>query len=288
MATGKIRFLIISDTHDNGFPSPETLPKADVVLHCGDLTMAGGLSNYENAIARLSQCDAEVKLAIPGNHDRSLDLKYWDANLGIDDDPEEGLKAVKLFEAARADGVQLLPEGRFQFTLRDGRAFSLYASPYTPEFCNWAYSYGPDEDRFNPREDGHIEDGQHGIPSTVDIVMTHGPPLVPHREYTLDVDSRWGMHCGCRKLWGAIRRAKPRLHCFGHIHEGYGAQVISWTGVGEDYTIGKATPSIDGALHAPRDNGTLLVNASVLDHSYAQTNAAWLVDVDCKVVEQDA
>ncbi|KAK0734611.1 hypothetical protein B0T26DRAFT_867637 [Lasiosphaeria miniovina] len=45
-------FLILSDTHDDAFPDPASLPgKVDVVLHYGDLTMIGGLSNYKKSIA---------------------------------------------------------------------------------------------------------------------------------------------------------------------------------------------------------------------------------------------
>ena len=63
-------FLILSDTHDDAFPDPASLPssRVDVVLHCGDLTMIGGLSNYKEAIANLKAIDAELKLVIAGNH----------------------------------------------------------------------------------------------------------------------------------------------------------------------------------------------------------------------------
>ena len=59
-------FLILSDTHDDALPDPSSLPKADVVLHCGDLTMIGGLSNYKKAIANINALDAELKLVIAG------------------------------------------------------------------------------------------------------------------------------------------------------------------------------------------------------------------------------
>lgn len=60
---GAFRFLLLSDTHDTAFP--EDIPPADVVLHCGDITMIGGLSNYKAAISSLSNCPAELKLVIP-------------------------------------------------------------------------------------------------------------------------------------------------------------------------------------------------------------------------------
>lgn len=33
---------------------------------------------------------------------------------------------------------------------------------------------------------------------------------------------------GCPDLFGAVARARPRLHCFGHIHSGWGGKLITW------------------------------------------------------------
>ena len=59
-------FLILSDTHADAFPDLSSLPKADFVLYCGDLTMIGELSNYKKAIANIYALDAELKLVIAG------------------------------------------------------------------------------------------------------------------------------------------------------------------------------------------------------------------------------
>ena len=216
-----IRLLILSDTHDTAFPDPSELPKTDVVLHCGDLTMIGGLSKYRAAIEKLVKCKAELKLVIPGNHDVSLDPKWWADNLGVEDgdDPEEPQKAFALFDAttARYAGVRLLTEGLHTFTLNDGRSFTIYASPFTPAFGGYAFAYSLEQPKFN----------EHTIPTDVDIVMTHVPPQKPRRgDYRLDLNKE-GMNCGCPALWKAIESARPRLHCFGHIHEGYGNQLIN-------------------------------------------------------------
>lgn len=32
----------------------------------------------------------------------------------------------------------------------------------------------------------------------------------------------------CRDLFTAVARSKPRLHCFGHIHDGWGAKMVAW------------------------------------------------------------
>ena len=37
-----------------------------------------------------------------------------------------------------------------------------------------------------------------------------------------------GTHVGCQHLRTAVQRARPRLHVFGHIHEGWGAELWKW------------------------------------------------------------
>ncbi|CAJ2512284.1 Uu.00g052990.m01.CDS01 [Anthostomella pinea] len=187
--------------------------------------MIGGLDNYRKAIKNIKAIDAELKLIIAGNHDVSLDPKWWAENLDEDDDIPDDLdepaKAKLLFKKEEANSVHLLEEGTHSFTLANGKAFSIYCSPYTPDFHGFAFSYR-DEDRFTK--------GINPIKKNADIVMTHGPPLPPasfiaHDSWQLDLNSK-GVHFGCPKLFSAVQRVQPKLHCFGHIHEGYGAQSV--------------------------------------------------------------
>lgn len=154
-----IRCLIISDTHNNDF-SHITTTRVDVALHCGDMTMIGGLCKYSRALDQLRALDAELKLVIAGNHDLSLDPKWWAENMDGDeeygDDPEEPAKARRLFDAAGSHGVHLLDEGVHAFTLGDGRSLSVFASLFTPEFGGYAFSY--------PRGGDHFSEGRGAIP----------------------------------------------------------------------------------------------------------------------------
>lgn len=54
--------------------------------------------------------------------------------------------------------------------------------------------------------------------------MTHGPPK-GILDYTHGRE-----RAGCPDLFAAIARARPRVHCFGHIHEGWGARLVTWKG----------------------------------------------------------
>ena len=54
------------------------------------------------------------------------------------------------------------------------------------------------------------------IPLDTDVLITHGPPFgILDRCYD---DQR----VGCEELLKAVKRVKPKLHVFGHIHENYG------------------------------------------------------------------
>ena len=98
------RFIVMSETHDFGFydTSPQPLthptPRADVLLHYGDLTQVGGISGFKKAITMLGSINAELKLVIAGNHDMELDASHW-ASL---DDPEDHADAVNVMTGSLA------------------------------------------------------------------------------------------------------------------------------------------------------------------------------------------
>jgi hypothetical protein len=136
----------------------------------------------------------------------------------------------------------------------------------------------------------------------VDVMMTHGPPMG-----ILDTTNR-GEHVGCQHLLRAARRCKPVLHCFGHIHEGWGAQKVKWKEGGEldvkveehveqskeiqvsmeDLTKSSAVSldiSKEGGMEIKRGQETLMVNASIMTVRYKPWNNPWLVDMDLEQAE---
>lgn len=134
----KTRVLIVSDTHSTDYnpeeakrPFRKPLPKADVLLHCGDLTMIGHLEEYKKAIEMMRNIDAELKLVIAGNHDISLDSDYFE---------REGMrmhrqkwdrgcskKALEMWKGdhAKSAGITYLEEGTYEFKLSNGAKFSV-------------------------------------------------------------------------------------------------------------------------------------------------------------------
>ena len=138
MSTSSIttRFLVISDTH-SAEPSQNAtnaevsfrppLPEADVLLHCGDLTMVGHLHEYEITLDMLQGIKAHLKLVIAGNHDITLDEKYYERKgqymhrwHGYDMDLPRHAKEMWTGERARKAGVTYLEEGTHTFQLSNG------------------------------------------------------------------------------------------------------------------------------------------------------------------------
>ncbi|KAL8718189.1 MAG: hypothetical protein Q9225_004651 [Loekoesia sp. 1 TL-2023] len=214
------QFLIISDTHGMEFgPEDRPIQHADVAIHCGDLTEESKLDEYHASLRLLKDIDAPLKLVIAGNHDFTLDEPLSRQLLADFASLDPALvkrefgdfgEARQLFEEAKAAGIVFLDEGNHEFVLANGALLKVYASPYTPSKSNMAFQYDP--------EQGH----DFTIKKSVDLVMTHGPP-----QGIMDrTDNRTG--AGCPNLFGAVARARPRMHCFGHIHESWGAKLVAW------------------------------------------------------------
>ena len=220
-ASVKTRFLILSDTHGMEFQLEDRpFQHADVAIHCGDLTEESKLEEYRASIRLLKDLRAPLKLVIAGNHDFTMDIpafkkKVADARPPLDPDLVRKVygdygDARQILEDARAAGVIFLDEGSHQFILENRAILTVYVSPWTPSLGDWGFQYPPGL--------GH----NFGITKGVDVVITHGPPK-GIMDYT-EAKQR----AGCSDLFGAVARARPRLHCFGHIHEGWGAKMVTW------------------------------------------------------------
>lgn len=171
---------------------------------------------------------------------------------------------------------------------------------------DFAFPYFRNQDRFNPPHKctpQAVPIAENPVPdwSEVDVIMTHGPPMG-----ILD-DVRSAGHVGCEHLLRAARRCKPRMHCFGHIHEGWGAQKVQWTDgdeldVNPEQQIKHAVPisvdrqrmeneraayvniSSDGDNTVEYGRETLMVNASIMSVRYNPLQGPWLVDMDLQKV----
>ena len=116
-------------------------------------------------------------------------------------------EARKLFD--ETTGITFLDEGTHSFRLRNGALLNVFASPYTPSLGDWGFQYKGSL--------GHTFDIHN-----VDVAITHGPP-----KGVMD-NTRSGDKAGCQFLFEVIARARLRMHCFGHIHEAWGAKLVTW------------------------------------------------------------
>lgn len=220
MSTISTRILLLSDTHGvlpaTHIPSQYT----DVAIHCGDMTDGSKLAEFRNVIDSLKKINSPLKLVIAGNHDFTMDLPAFDRKVKeaaqvLEPDlvaREYGRpgQVKQLFDDARDAGIFLLEEGNHHFRLNNGASLNVYASPYTPSMGTWGFQYHPNK--------GH----EFSIEQGTDIVVTHGPPQgIMDRTHGRE-------RAGCPDLFRAVARARPRIHCFGHIHEGWGAKLVSW------------------------------------------------------------
>ncbi|KAL4936136.1 hypothetical protein BDV06DRAFT_205562 [Aspergillus oleicola] len=205
-----IHVVCISDTHNTA----PTLPDGDILIHAGDLTQSGTRAELEAQIAWLDSQPHKYKIVIAGNHELCLDLRFahlpttaWSKGRS---DVLDWKSLIYLEKSAST----------LRFEERNGksRELKVFGSPYTPKHGNGAFQY--------PRSNTAIWD-EIKIPEDTNILVTHGPPKAH-----LDLG-----HLGCdalrRTLWKMKRR--PRLHVFGHVHGGYGREVVTWDSLQRAY-----------------------------------------------------
>jgi Icc-related predicted phosphoesterase len=218
------RIVFISDTHT--MHEDLVLPQGDILIHAGDFTGRGQpheVGDFFRWMERQAE-NFEHIIFIAGNHDRSFEYKSTWVSYAISKLP----KNIHYLEDSEViiDGIK------------------FYGSPWQPEFHNWA---------FNLPRGKELEEKWNMIPHDTDVLITHGPPAT-----ILDYTERDRVNVGCEELLKRLSEVKPKIHVFGHIHEGYGYK--------EHY-------------------GTTFINASTCTLRYNPTNPPVVVDFDGKSVE---
>ncbi len=154
----------------------------------GDLFIhAGDASNgrpgeLEDFIEWMVNLPFKHKIFVPGNMDYAMER-----------DPDRYI--------AQMSGIRCLID---QSVNLQGLLF--HGSPVVPNFVGV----------FNRERGEEIMQHWDLIPTEVDILVTHGPPAG-----ILDRTSS-GLEVGCQDLLAAFARIRPKVHVFGHFHEGYG------------------------------------------------------------------
>jgi len=225
---GATRFVCISDTHESKIQL-DFIPDGDVLLHAGDFTYKGGPSAVKEFNDWLGTLPHKHKVVIAGNHDVTFDIPFYNRKWQSYTNKKLDPMAVKnsLTNCIYLEDSEITVCG-----------FRIYGSPWQPEFCDWA---------FNVIGQEAIKKYWDLIPTGIDVLMTHGPPL---GHGGLCQPSRHD--AGCPELLKAIKRTKPLVHVAGHIHEGYGVSKV---------------------------DGTVCVNASTVNYHYKVRNNPVVFDM---------
>lgn len=195
-----MKIALISDTHGMHDSMYHDLPKADVLIHAGDLTNVGSRSGTRQFVEWFQNLKGyDTKIFIAGNHDWSF---YRKPTWLYDYINDENL--------SQSDCVYLEDS---EFTIQSpefSKPIKFYGSPWQPPFNNWAFNV--------PRD--LLYKYWELIPHDTDVLITHTPPQ-GIRDY---VD--WShLNEGCSSLRYYVEQIKPALHVFGHIHSGFGGMV---------------------------------------------------------------
>lgn len=210
-----MKIVCMSDIHGQYHKFGFEIPDGDVFVFTGDISHNKLEDlNVKSFNKFLNSLPHKHKVIICGNHDFIFEQK-------------DG------HELITGEGVHYLQDEEI---IIDGVKF--YGSPWQPWFYNWA---------FNLKRGKALADVWAKIPDDVNVLLTHGAP-----QGILDVAPN-GDVTGCEDLKVRLQSLKDlKLNCFGHIHCGYGIEVI---------------------------DGVTFVNASTCNEEYFPSNPPIVVEI---------
>jgi len=203
-----IRVVCISDTHSK-IPR-QAIPQGDLLIHAGDLTNHGTLSEIQQAIDWLktlqkpwygSSDGFRYIVVVAGNHDSYLDERSRSTH--------DKRNVNRKLDWGK---IHYLQHSSITLPFPGGRKLNVYGAPQIPE-CGgkeFAFQYTRGQDAWT-----------NTIPDDVDVLVTHNPP-----QWHLDIAENGGLgdEFELQEVW----RVKPTLHVFGHVHSGYGVDHVWW------------------------------------------------------------
>lgn len=234
------RIVAISDTHNKHKKIKQFWTKdqdgkelealgGDAIVHSGDATGRGEKGEILPFLDWFEDLDFRFKIFVPGNHD-------W----GFERAPEY------YREECEKRNIILLVNQSIEI-----EGITFWGSPATPWFYSWAFNYRRTIEQAATFGGPPIQDIWKLIPDKVDVLITHGPPYGILDELVYADGTPNGQLVGCEELLNVIKRVKPQVHIFGHIHCGYGEKHLDGTSYynasicGESYTIDNDPHIID-------------------------------------------
>jgi predicted phosphohydrolase len=112
-----MRVVAVSDTHT--FEPELQVPDGDVLIHAGDFTIEGSVSEVSHFCAWLHKQSHRHKIVVAGNHDWLFERSPRQAQAFIENVP----------------GTHYLQDSAVEI-----EGITFYGSPWQPRFCDWAFN----------------------------------------------------------------------------------------------------------------------------------------------------
>ncbi|KAF7187815.1 putative rhamnogalacturonate lyase C [Pseudocercospora fuligena] len=228
-----VTLVCISDTHNL---IPKQVPFGDVLIHAGDLTQGGTPSEIQAQVDWLDSLPHQYKIVIAGNHDSLLEVRSRGTLDLTDQNVDINWRSIIYLQG---DPAKLHFPSRG--THGDGCTLKVYGSPIIPHV-------GGPEHAFQVPRTKDLWTGR--VPQDTDVLISHTPP-----RYHLDLPGVSPL--GCEYLLREVRRVKPAVHIFGHVHAARsdifgrlcgGQEIVRWD-LAERHLEGVlSTASPDGLL----------------------------------------
>lgn len=180
-----MKLVAFSDIHWR-LSELHNVPSGDILIYAGDWCYGDSVRTTIDFATKLKSFSFTYKIVIAGNHDILA---------------EENPTLVQ--NILNENGIIYLQDSGITIG-----GINFWGAPWTPEFNNWAFM----------KEDRLLKYQWDKIPKGTDILITHGPPFS-----ILDKVGGY-TSVGSETLESSVLSKKPKIHIFGHIHEGYGKQ----------------------------------------------------------------
>ncbi len=234
----KTRVCIISDTHN--LHRELQLPAADFLIHCGDFSYRGTDPEVLDFLLWMEEQTSKYRLVFGG---------FGNHELG----PYECMEDFHELRRLYAPNVKWLYLNSFTDKIS---GLKLFGFPFiTPINGRWAFE----------RNSPEMKELAKRIPNDTDILVCHGPPfrildgfyrkysiIDPSREEGFRIEEAYH-EVGSKELLERIQIVRPKLVCFGHVHE-----------------HGSETEEQDGIIY---------VNAAILDEHYEIAHEPMIVEI---------
>lgn len=177
---------LISDTHGK-HREMSINNSADMIVSCGDesnkYNWVENQLEFNSFVDWFCELPIKHKIMIAGNHSAALTKKY----------NKDMLKDM---------GIIYLEDSSIEI---EGR--TIFGSPWSPTFNNWHFMKS--REKLGVFWDKLLFEG-------IDLLITHSPP-----KGILDTSlgsDRVLRQVGCKGLFKAVMKYKPKHHAYGHIH----------------------------------------------------------------------